>query len=437
MIGNETSGAKVLLAVSGGMDSMCMADLFLKSRLKPEIGIAHVNFQLRENDCDLDQQMVYDWAESNSVPFYSTQFDTYQYVKDKNISTQMAARELRYEWFSRIMDEYGYNYLAVAHSTNDSVETMFINLLRGSGVKGVTGIRQVNGKIIRPLLSFTREDIERYVVSEGVPYRDDKTNFENHYARNRVRNKVFPELKKINPSYITTLYRSIQNLIEADDILDDLFATKEGKLYRYENGGVVINISELKKEKGISFWLYKILGEFGFNYSQFTAVENSLDSQSGKEFHSESYNLLIDRGEIKVYPLADMAEHDPIIIDGPGLYTYNGREIKVDIFVKPSRFNPIPVEGQLFLDAGRVMMPIICRNWRKADKFQPFGLKGAKKLSDFFTDLKMNKYAKSKQIILTNVKNEEEEIICLPGLRIDDRYKITKNTTIVLDISLN
>ena len=437
LVGEKLPGAKILLAVSGGIDSMCMADLFLHSEMTPNIGIAHVNFQLRKTDCFLDQQMVADWAGRNNIPFYTTTFETYKYSKEQNISTQMAARDLRYGWFNEIMLEHGYDYLAVAHNANDSVETLFLNLLRGTGVRGITGIKQINGKIIRPLLSCTREEIEKYVETEQVLYRDDVTNFESHYARNRVRNIIFPELKKINPSYIDTIYRNIQNFTDADDILNDLFVSKKGTLYNYENDGVVIDIAALKREKGICYWLYRIIGEYGFNYSQVSALERSLDSQSGKEFHSEKYNLLIDRGKIKVYPLSDIEDtHAPIMIEKPGLYLYNGREFKVDLFVKPEKFKPVTREGQLFMDAAKVRFPIVCRSWERADKFQPFGLKGAKKLSDFFTDLKMDKYAKSRQIILTNIKDDNEEIICLPGLRIDDRYKITKNTAIIIEIVL-
>lgn len=426
---------RILLAISGGMDSMCMLYLFLNSSLKNEIGIAHVNFSLRDQDCDLDQQMVEQYAKQNNTPFHTIRFDTKKYAKENSLSTQMAARDLRYDWFYKIQKEFGYDFIAIAHNSDDSVETLFLNILRGTGIKGLTGIKLKTGDVIRPILPFLRKEIESFVTEHNVPYREDYTNAESHYSRNRLRNVVFPEFKKINPSFTSTVYRSIGKFTEGEEILDDLFEKKRDILYKYDGNGVEINIFQLKKEKGIAYWLYKIVDRFGFNSFQVNQIALALDGRSGKIFQSPTHELLIDRERIKVYERVEK-DHS-FVIEEPGLYLFNNREFKVDIYLKPDRFRPKPLEGQLFIDAERVKFPIYCRCWMAADRFRPFGMKGFKKLSDFFIDLKMDKQSKENQIILTNRKREErEEIFCIAGLRIDDRYKITNKTKIILEISV-
>lgn len=425
---------KILMAISGGMDSMCMAHLFLNSSVRNDIAIAHVNFALRETDCDLDQRMVEEYATKNNIPFYTTKFDTKEYAKENSISAQMAARELRYDWFFKIQKEFGYDYIAIAHNSDDSVETLFLNLLRGTGVKGLAGIRAKNDRIIRPLLPFMRERITSFVAANNVPYRDDYTNFESHYSRNRLRNVVFPEMRKINPSFVSTVFRSISRFTDGVDVLDDLFEKKKGTLYNINNGVVSISIFHLKKEKSPAFWLYKIVDDYGFNSFQISQIVQAIEGQSGKIFHSTTHELVIDREEIIVYERVE--KEDSILIEAPGLYSFGGVELKIDVYLKPDGFRPRPIEGQLFMDAERVHFPILCRHWKHADRFVPFGMKGAKKLSDFFIDLKMNKRAKDRQIVLTNVKNSEEQIFCLAGLRIDDRYKIHKKSNIILEVTL-
>lgn len=425
-------GSRFLLAVSGGIDSMCMSNLFLNSKLNPSFGIAHVNFSLRGDDSFLDCELVNKWAQDNGVDFHTITFDTKSYAKQNSISTQMAARELRYGWFYKIMEEEGYDYLSIAHNLDDSIETLFINLLRGTGVKGLAGIRSVNGKIIRPILTISRKRITEYVLSENIQYRDDITNFESHYARNRIRNIIFPEFKKINPSFLNTVSRNTSIFNQASDILEDLFEQKRGILCREVGESLFINVSALSIEKHKRYWLFRILSEKGFNGSQIFQIDSCLDGQSGKIFRSVSHELVFGRGEIEVYPYPSGGEIDrEFELPEPGIYTFNGVTFKFDIFIRPKGFKPITYDGQLYFDIEKVKLPLKCRGWRVADKFKPFGMGGGvKKLSDFFTDLKMDKRDKENQPILCDI----DGIICLPGLRIDERYKITTSTKIIAEV---
>ena len=289
----------ILLAISGGIDSMCMAHLFERSFYK-NIAIATVNFKLRDEASDADQELVRLWAEERSVKFFSTSFNTKEYAENHGISTQMAARDLRYSWFYSIMDEHSYDYLAVAHNLNDSVETFFLNSLRGTGIQGLCGIRRKNCRVIRPLLSITRDEIARYVKAENIPFRDDMTNFESHYSRNRLRNLVFPEFEEINPSFLRTIERNMCNVESAVDVLDDLFEQKRALLFDSEKGR--IDIDKLSAEKRPEYWLFLILTEYGFNSLQIEQIKEALSGQSGKEFHSDGYLLLRDRQYLLLYP---------------------------------------------------------------------------------------------------------------------------------------
>lgn len=429
LVPNRSGKERFLLAVSGGIDSMCMADMFYNSSLKLSFGVANVNFNLREGDCVKDQIMVREWATARGLPFHGVEFDTHNYAIEHSISTQMAARELRYEWFYSLLKDHSYDYIAIAHNLNDSAETLFLNLLRGTGIKGLAGIRKVNGAIIRPMITITRESIEEYVALNQVPYREDFTNFESHYHRNRLRNIVFPEFKKINPSFIQTISRSASYFVQAEELLNDLYLEKGGKLYYKEGDVEVINIPNLLAEKHMGYWLYRILSEKGFNSSQIESVSVAISGQPGKSFRSPSHELIIDRGVIKLYPISS-DEYSEFIIDSAGEYNFNGVRFKIDFFVKGDNFNPYTEQGQLYLAADHLALPMTCRGWKSADRFKPLGMKGYKKLSDFFKDLKMDKREKERQPILLS----GDEIVCLPGLRIDERYKITTSTKLVAEV---
>lgn len=426
-------GGSVLLAVSGGIDSMTMAHLFLNSSHSFNLYVAHVNFSLRGKESDGDEVLVKEWCEEHNIPFFSNKFETQQYADFNSISTQMAARELRYAWFFKLMEINKIDYLAIAHNLNDSVETFFLNILRGTGLNGLSGIKERNGQIIRPLMCFSRAQIEEFVAQKGIHYRDDHTNFESHYLRNKIRNEVFPYFREINPSFLNTVRDEMLRFSHVSDIMTELFSKMEGTLYKRDNEVLLIDIELLKREQHKVYWLFRILNQYGFNDAQIEQIASSFDAQSGKTFLSDGYKLVKDREFLKLYPIEE----------GQGSAANQGGEdksqlVKIEVFPKPAKFDPrAKGDDVLYVDGKYLKFPLKCRGWQQADRFKPFGMKGFKKLSDFFVDLKLDVEQKRRQIVVTTLdKKGQEQIVCVVGRRIDDRYKITSATKQVVAISL-
>ena len=412
---------RILLGVSGGMDSMCMATLFRGSRLKPEFAVAHVNFSLRGEQSDSDEAFVREWAAANGVEFFSTHFDTGNYAADHGISIEMAARELRYGWFGELLDSRGFDFLAVAHNRNDAVETMYLNLLRGTGIKGISGMKELSGRIMRPLLTFTRSEIEQFSRENGIIHHEDCTNNDNSFVRNRIRNEIFPQFELINPSFLDTSCREMEHFAEASAVLDELLEQKRAELTSSEGGAFLIDIEKLQSGSQPRYWLFRLLQPFGFGDETIGQIEASLEGQSGKTFFSPQYKAIRDRRFLKIYPAAESSP------------------VKVDISVSdiPEAFDPRGGDGSvLYIDADKVNFPLTCRPWQPADRFRPFGMKGFKKLSDYFTDIKLDLEQKKLQTVVTTIDDEgHEQIVCVAGWRIDDRYRITGATRKIARIS--
>ena len=413
--------SRFLLGVSGGVDSMCMAELFKRSRLRHDFAIAHVNFRLRGEDSDGDEIFVRDWAAANGVEFFSKSFDTRGYAADKGISIEMAARELRYEWFSELLQKHGFDWLAVAHNLNDAAETMYLNLLRGTGIRGIAGMKEVSGETIRPLLGFSRRQIEDFASENGISHRIDVTNSDSSFARNRIRNEVFPQFERINPSFLETSSREMAHFTEIEALLDDLLEQKKAELTSRDGDAFCIDIEKLSKESQPGYWLFRLLQPFGFNEDILAKIDAAFDGQSGKTFFSPSHKAIRDRAFLKIYSLDASS---PIQVDFSVLDIWEG-------------FDPKATDGSvLFVDADTVNLPLECRPWQAADRFRPFGMKGFRKLSDFFTDLKLDLEQKQRQTVVTTTDDRgEEQIVCIAGLRIDDRYRVTADTKRVVRIS--
>ncbi len=450
----------ILLAVSGGIDSMCMLHLFHRIYYA-NFAIATVNFSLRGEESDEDEEMVQNWAAAKGVKCYSTQFDTKGYANQKGISTQMAARELRYEWFYKIMDSNSFDYLAIAHNLNDSVETFFINILRGTGINGLTGIKRRKDRVIRPLIGFTRREIAEFVKEEGVPFREDSSNIENHYSRNRIRNMIFPEFEMINSSFLRTVERDMQNIEAASDVLEDLI--KERRSLFFEGSSDRISIERVMGERRADFWLYSLLSEYGFNALQTEQIMCALKGQPGKEFHSESHLLIKDREYLLLYPKGSIKElptcereeftidyigvgdESELVVDGLKIFfrvkkidnNYNPKkkrrensELTGDLFGNISGL--FAVESEMSVDSDKLQYPLVIRRWTEGDRFMPLGMTGFKKVSDYLTDIKLDKNSKERQYVLLS----GDKIIALLGLRIDERFKITSESRTSLDITI-
>lgn len=430
----RVEGRRYLLGVSGGIDSMCMAELFLRSDLHPQFAVAHVNFSLRGEESDGDMASVEEWGRLHGVRVFTRTFDTKAYASENSVSTQMAARELRYGFFKELMDSEGFDFLSIAHNLDDSIETIFLNIARGTGLRGLAGIPVRNGRIIRPLLGVSRSQIRAYVAEEGVSYRDDHTNFESHYARNRVRNIIFPEFRKINPSFLNTVRRDSEYFREASQIIDGVYEGVRSRTCTQDGGVLLIDTRALLTEGHCGYWLNRMLREYGFNSGQVADIVRCMDSgQNGRVFRSGSHELLYGTERMKVYPLM-REEEGELCIDRPGVYDFKGLRFRIDFFPKPAAFSPVSDGSVLYFAADGLSMPLLCRGWRPADRFRPFGMRrGSKKLSDFFTDLKLDRIQKQAQPVLLDA---DGSIVCLPGLRIDDRFKIKTPTTVVAGVSI-
>ena len=420
------SNPKLLLAVSGGVDSMCLAELARRSRLRLNFSLAHANFSLRQDESDGDEEFVHNWAESNGIELFTARFDTRAHAAARGISIEMAARDLRYAWFGDLMQEHGFAYIVTAHNRNDNVETFFLNLLRGCGLGGVCGMKEKSGTILHPMLEFTRAEIEQFALADDIQWRNDSSNGDVHFQRNRIRNAVFPQFEQINPSFLETICIEMERFSDARAIVEDAFEDSAIRTFG-DNGRLLcqLDIEALKKDPHRRQWLFLSLSPYGFNDSQLKQIEESLYSQSGKRFYSKGYMAVRDREYIKVY------YNDAVTEPDEGLeYRIYGRSAEFDPHNAP--------EGTLYLDADKVELPLRARIWQKADRFHPLGFRGgaSKKVSDYLTNIKLDMAQKSTQRVIVFTDGEgREQIAAVEGHRIDNRYKITDATVRILEIA--
>lgn len=416
------STQNALLAVSGGKDSMVMLSLFKEAKFS--FGVAHCNFKLRGDEADKDEGLVKQFCEKKSIPFYSTSFDTQQFAKENKLSIQMAARELRYTWFNEIRTENNYEVIATAHHKNDVAETLLINLTKGTGLSGFHGIKNTK-VVIRPLLCFTRDEIDQYVLENSIPYREDESNAVTKYLRNAIRHKVIPELQKLNANIVENVIQTTNYLSDAEEIL---FQKVEEELVKCTSSSdenkILFSIEKLRELKPLHSYLYYFLQPFGFNGSDVSDIINALDSDSGKVFFSETNQLLKDR-EYLILSEIDNTPQEEIIINSiedfqNTVITCKKIEASEVDFKKSATY--------AFLDEEKLNFPLIIRNWQQGDVFQPLGMKGKKKLSDFFIDEKVDLVTKQKtQVLISN-----NQIAWVIGYRIGDTFKVTEDTNNIL-----
>ena len=462
-----------LLAVSGGMDSMCLADLWVRAFGAEGCAIAHCNFNLRGEDSDADEALVTQWAQEHGVALHKVSFDTVQHASENGLSIEMAARELRYRWFAELCREHGYSAVVVAHHADDNAETLVLNMVRGAGLKGLTGMKQVSNLpyadntslrgasatwqspcLLRPLLTFTRKQIEGHTFAWHVPYREDKTNASVEYRRNSIRHEVFPLLERMNPSYVRTLNREMTYLGDALSIVDDWCKSQIPNVITVAETSHVIARSEATWQSipmtistasllSIPQWrylLYYILEPYGFNSATLESLENLLMSDrtiSGKHFESDDYILCIERDHMLVTRkiTGDLFS----VVRTPGAYHIGGSRITVEILPWTTDMPLKQPAGTLIMDAAKLSFPFVLRSWRKGDWMIPFGMKGKKKLSDIFADLKYASVQKQSALVLVDCKGdlaEQQHVAGLLPVRMDDRYKVTGTTKEIIRITL-
>ncbi len=424
---------KVLLTVSGGADSVAMAHLFSLGNIK--FDIAHCNFKLRGADSDADEKFVEQLSEKYKVKFFVNICDAKKYAKEKNISIEMSARELRYNWFEFLSKEYGYTKIATAHHLNDSVETILLNLARKTGIRGLTGIPATNGKIIRPLLFASKADIIDYCESNSLQYRTDKTNFETDYQRNKIRHLIIPEFEKINSAFCKNIIATSKNISQYFDFFLSQMNFFVKDCVHEDKYGIEIDIEKLQNFKPTELFLYEYLHKYGFNADNITNIAKHSGKNSGKIFESKEYKLLIDRKKLIVskrqkkqdnyFFINNEKEKSKIINKNE----FDELKLTVDI-IDIKDFN---IEKSRFcanLDYDKLKFPLRIRKWEKGDYFYPFGMRGKKKLSDYFGDKKFSSKEKSKTWILES----QNEIVWIINHRIDNRFRVNKQTRKVVQI---
>ena len=416
---------KVLLAVSGGLDSMVLLHLF--QQLHYEIGVAHCNFQLRGLESVEDQNFIQNYAEANSLPIFITQFDTQAFAQNYKLSIQVAARELRYNWFYELLEIHNFDYVLTAHHADDNLETFIINLSRGTGLDGLTGIPEQNDKVIRPLLAFSRQEIEAYAKQNAIQWREDSSNASDKYLRNKIRHDVVPILKELNTDFIASFQKTQEYLQQAQVMVEDASIMVYQQVAKEVGEEIHFDLKKLKPLPNYKSYLYQWLREFGF--SAWDDVYDLVDSQSGKQIFSSHFRLLKNRDYLVLCPLDFTDSKKEYFI------TKNQKEVKVPLnlsICKVTDISDTTIES-IFVNETKLQYPLVLRHWREGDFFQPLGMKGkSKKVSKFLKDEKVSLIEKEKIWLLCS----DNQIVWIVGMRQDERFKIDETTKEILKITV-
>ena len=415
---------KLLLAISGGMDSMVLVHLFQKLNLN--FALAHCNFQLRGAESDGDENFVAAYAKLNNIACFITKFDTSNYSKENKLSTQVAARNLRYNWFNEILEQEKFDYIVTAHHADDVAETFMINLSRGTGLDGLTGIPSQNGNIIRPMLPFSRKEIENYVLENKLKWREDSSNASDKYLRNKIRHHIIPVFKEINESFLQSFQNTLEHLNQEQSLINDAVQMVYEKVVSEENQQLKINISALLHYKNHKAYLYQWLNKYGF--SAWNDVYNLIEAQSGKQILSEKYILLKDR-DFLILSKKEKTNFEEIVI--------HSITEKPNFPLKLTLCNLCDISNQMknviFVDENKIQFPLTIRKWKEGDYFYPTGMKGKKKVSKFFKDEKFTLFQKQDTWILES----NNQIVWIIGYRADERFKTENTTQTIIQITYN
>jgi tRNA(Ile)-lysidine synthase len=414
-----TEGDRLVLALSGGIDSMVLADLLLK--LKVQFVAAHCNFHLRGEESDGDEKFVREYAERNGIQCFVKHFDTEQYASEQGVSIEMAARDLRYAWFEELRQQLGYEKIAVAHHADDQAETFFINLLRGAGLRGLKGMQPKNGVIIRPLLWASREQIHQYAIENQILWREDHTNAESVYLRNKIRNQLLPVFDELQPEARQGLYKSLDYLFAENELYRVLLKEKFIQMVVDEENCQIAGKQWFKD--GFQL-LFEWLRQFDFNTDQCRFIFEAMETGFGNKYFSSTHQLVIGRNELQLSEIKPVVDEEIQIeigeeeINSPIHLRFSRIEKSSDFVIDKS-------SDVALLDVDKIHFPLTLRHWRHGDRFHPLGMKGSKLLSDFFVDQKFTEVQKQSVFLLVSAENE---ILWVVGYRIDDRFKITDTT---------
>ncbi|MEM9679189.1 MAG: tRNA lysidine(34) synthetase TilS [Bacteroidota bacterium] len=417
-------GKRLLIAISGGVDSMVLTYLCHNQNL--HITLAHCNFNLRGAESDADEAFVIELGEQLGVEVFTQGFDTSAYAESHKLSIQMAARELRYDWFQDLAHELHFDYILTAHHADDNLETFLINFLRGTGLNGLTGIPQVQGNVVRPLLSFSRNAIDAYAMSNQLQWREDSSNTSRKYLRNKLRHEVVPILKKINPELLQSFQQTISNLSDTADIVtESLKAVSKRAITSSDESQTTYKISEFKKVNNPRAYLFEMFKSYGF--TEWNDVLGLLDAQSGKYVLSESHRLIKHRDHLILTPIHSECMRNHVV---------DADDNKVDIPMGTLYFENVNTEEYnsdtvIYVDKDKLHYPLQIRKREEGDMFYPFGMTGKKKLSKFFKDEKYSLVDKENAVLLCS----EDDILWVVGKRADNRFRVTPNTKTILKIT--
>lgn len=413
---------KLLVAVSGGIDSVVLCHLL--KEYGAHFAIAHCNFGLRGKESDGDELFVEELAEELEVNIHLKNFDTQNLVKDAGISIQMAARMLRYEWFAELAAKKEYSYIVTAHHQNDLAETILLNLVRGTGIAGLHGIRPKNGNIIRPLLFAGKEEIQEYAKEKKLNWREDSSNGSTKYQRNFLRLEVIPLLKKLNPNFENTLQQSVEKIAAAETVFQNYIEGCRYDFLSIKEDHEALEFAFLAEESEPLIILYELLRSYGFNYTQAAEILESLNAEVGKKFISASHLLVRDRVAFIITPITQDTQGDEgLWIEEnceTAFFPWNGLSLSASVM---TGFEKKDAASIAYLDYEKLTFPLYARPWQAGDSFQPFGMKGKKKISDFLNDLKVPVNLKKNITVLLS----GNEIVWVAGMRIDDQYKAAEN----------
>lgn len=425
---------KLLIAISGGLDSVVLHHLFYQ--LKIDISLAHCNFKLRDKESDLDEEFVKKLSQKTYNQIFTTSFNTKNYAQKHKLSTQIAARELRYNWFQKLIKEHQFDYVATAHHADDNLETFLINLTRGSGLDGFTGIPEINGNIIRPLLPFSRAEILQYAKENQLEWREDASNASTKYTRNKIRHQVIPILKEINPSLLSSFANSIEHLKESQQIIQDKVDEVSKNIIRpfdcvQGDTCYKIDIQKINQLSNPKAYLYQLLK--AYHFTEWNDVYDLLSAQSGKQVFSKTHRLLKDRDFL-------ILSNNNTVISSAVEKSFKVKKTQSEIT------NPIHLRFEnvlqkssenkktIYVDKDLLKYPLMVRKWKNGDYLYPTGMKGKKKLSKFFKDEKFSLLKKENTWLLCNA---DDTIIWVISHRQDRRLSVTTNTEKILQITLH
>lgn len=416
---------KILIAISGGLDSVVLSHLCHQSGLK--ISLAHCNFNLRGDESDADEEFVLQLAEDLEVEVFIESFETEKFAKKHKLSTQMAARELRYDWFLELSEQLDFKYILTAHHADDNLETFLINLTRGTGLDGLTGIPEMNGIIVRPLLPFSREDLEVYAIGEKIEWREDSSNASNKYLRNKLRHDIIPTLKQMNPQLLHNFHTTVTHLQESQQILEDAIVSVQKKVVTVDDTTIKLNIKKLKKLSNPKTYLYELLKDF--NFTEWNDVAELLNAQSGKQVFSPTHRLIKDRDYLLLTEHQTDTESDSFDI--------NETDISVAIAIGVLHIEEVKSILELdtkivYLNKAKLQFPLQVRTWKEGDYFYPSGMTGKKKLSKYFKDEKLSLIEKENVRLLCS----NEAIVWIIGRRPDERFIATPKSQQILKIEI-